>query len=214
MPDRTLLAPRAFTALALAVLVAACGGSPAASFTVPSAAPRIATPSMSASAQASAIPGVATPSTSGGPAASLDTTMVDLLPAELGGAATQKLAIEGDHLSSLNSSAAMIFISVLAQLGADAGNMTAAAVTNTKASIIAIRVAGKTAQQISDAMKVGRTLNAATTETGLDLGGKHVVKITTSTAPVPFYLYGSGDISFTVAATDESIVAEAFSKLP
>jgi hypothetical protein len=213
MPVSARPAFHAPAALVIVLLVAGCGGAPVSSLTVPSAAPPTPTLSAPASAPATASAAAATASASG-PAASVDTTLVDLLPDELGGDATQKLAIEGDHLTTLDSSAAMIFISVLAQLGADAGDMKAAAATNTKASIIAIRVAGKGAQQISDAMKLGRTLNAATSETPLDLGGKHVVKITTSSAPVPFYLYGSGDISFTVAATDESIVAEAFSKLP
>jgi hypothetical protein len=63
-------------------------------------------------------------------------------------------------------------------------------------------------------MIAGRALNATTTKDELDLGGKHVIKVTTTTAPVPFYVYGTGDVSFTVTAADETIVAEALSKLP
>jgi hypothetical protein len=63
-------------------------------------------------------------------------------------------------------------------------------------------------------MVAARTLNATTTKDEIDLGGKRVVKITTTIAPLPFYVYGTQDASFTIAGADESIVAEALSKLP
>jgi hypothetical protein len=108
----------------------------------------------------------------------------------------------------------MIFDGIVEQLGAKSADLTIGTASNGKASVIAIRVAGKSAQQIGDAMIAGRTLNATTTKDELDLAGKHVVKVTTTIAPLPFYIYGADDVSFTIAGADESIVAEALSKLP
>ncbi len=45
--------------------------------------------------------------------------MVDILPAELGGQATQKFAFVGDDVSALDPSAAMIFGSVTSILKVD-----------------------------------------------------------------------------------------------
>ena len=140
--------------------------------------------------------------------------MVDILPAELGGEATQTFAFVGDDLGNLDSSAAMIFGSVTTILKVDASDMTIGTASNSRASIIAIRVAGKSAQEVTDAMVAARTLNATTTKDELDLGGKHVVKITTTIAPLPFYVYSTQDVSFTIAGADESVVTEALSKLP
>ena len=108
----------------------------------------------------------------------------------------------------------MVFGSLQNVLGSAASDMTIGTASNSRASIIAIRVEGKSAQEVGDAMIAGRTLNATTTKDELDLGGKHVVKVTTTIAPLPFYMYGTGDVSFTIAAADETIVAEALSKLP
>ena len=152
--------------------------------------------------------------TSEAPSLSAGTPLVDLLPAELGGTATTKFSFVGSDLSALEPSAAMIFDGTIQQLGAKGADMTIGTASNGKASVIAIRVAGKSGQQIGDAMIAGRTLNASTTKDELDLAGKHVVKVTTTISPLPFYIYGAGDVSFTIAGADESIVAEALSKLP
>jgi hypothetical protein len=140
--------------------------------------------------------------------------LVDVLPAELGGSATQKVSLVGNDLGALDASSSMIFNSVLNLLKVGGADMTIGAATNSKASVIAIRAKGASAQQVGDAMVAARTLNATTTKDELDLGGKHVLKVTTTIAPLPFYVYGTGDVSFTVAAADETIAAEALSKLP
>lgn len=41
-----------------------------------------------------------------------------------------------------------------------------------------------------------------------------MVKITTTIAPLPFYVYATQDVSFTIAGADEGLVTEALSKLP
>ena len=216
MPDPTSSRLRAAIALSLAALVAGCAGggpaTPAPTDAAPRSAEASAAPTESAAASLLTEP-TPVPSTIA-PLLTADTPLVDVLPAELGGEATQTFAFVGNDLSAMNPSAAMIFESLTNVLKVDAADMTIGTASNSKASIIAIRVAGRSAQEISDAMIAGRTLNATTTMDELDLGGKHVVKVTTTIAPLPFYVYATQDVSFTIAGADESIVAEALSKLP
>lgn len=202
--------------LFVAVAIVAGCGSPAASTPAggaasPGAGTSVATtsqPPVAASADPTAAASVAVPSLGS------DTPLVDVLPTELGGAATQKAALVASDLSALDAASAIIFEGVLRLLNASGADMTIGVASNARASVIAIRVTGATGQTISDAMVNARVLNATTTKVELDLGGKHVVKVTTTTSPLPFYVYAAGDVSFTVAAADETIAAEAFSKLP
>jgi hypothetical protein len=207
---------RATTILVLAAVIAGCGGGAAAT-QAPSGAPPASTEASAApsgSALSSAIP-EATPAPSlVVPSLTAETPLVDILPAELGGEATQTFAFVGDDLSAIGASAAMIFGSVTSILKVDAADMTIGTASNTRASIIAIRVAGKSAQEVTDAMVAARTLNATTTKDEIDLGGKRVVKITTTIAPLPFYVYATQDVSFTIAGADAGVVTEALSKLP
>jgi hypothetical protein len=215
MPDTTNPLVRLGSFLILVVAVAACS-SPGAASQPTSAGPASAAPSVAAqpseaasnAPEASPAPSVLVPSLSA------DIALVEILPAELGGEATQKYAFVGSDLSALDSSVSMIFVSVGQLLKAADADMRIGVASNSKASVIAIRVKGKSAQEITDAMVAARTLNATTAKDELDLGGKHVLKVTTTISTLPFYVYGSGDVSFTVAGADELIVAEAFSKLP
>jgi hypothetical protein len=215
MPTTSNPIVRLCSTLVIAAAVAACS-SPAASS--PPDSPGSSSAPPSAAAQASEAPSgsvAATPAPSVVvPSLGADTPLLDILPAELGGEATQKHSFVGSDLSALDSSASMIFVSVGQLLKTADADMTIGVASNSKASVIAIRVKGKSAQEIGDAMVAARTLNATTTKDELDLGGKHVLKVTTTIAPLPFYVYGSGDVSFTVAGADETIVAEALSKLP
>jgi len=202
----------------IALAIAGCGGSTPSGQAPASAAPEPAAPIASApgsdAPQASPISEPTSAASIVVPSLGAGTPLVDLLPAELGGAATTKFSFVGSDLSAIDPSAVMIFDAVIQRLGAKSADMTIGTASNGKASVIAIRVAGKSAQQIGDAMIASRTLNATTTRDELDLSGKHVVKVTTTIAPLPFYIYGAGDVSFTIAGADESIVAEALSKLP
>lgn len=215
MPHPSRSAIRIGGGFMLAVAIAACAGSTTSS-SLPPVAASAATSAASAAAGVSSTPNPeATPATSLAiPSLGATTPLVDILPGELGGATTNKVALVGSDLSALDSSAAMIFEGVLGILQAKGADMTVGAASNAKASVIAIRVKGASAEEIGDAMVAGRTLNATTTKDEVDLGGKQVLKVTTTIAPVPFYVYGTGDVSFTISAADESIVAEALSKLP
>jgi hypothetical protein len=137
-----------------------------------------------------------------------------MLPAGLGGVATQKLEVLGSDTSMFDASTAIIFESILTILQAKGDDMTIGIASASGASIVAIRVKGASAAEVGEAMIAGRTLNATTTKDEVDLGGKHVIKVTTTTATVPFYVYGVSDVSFTIAGSNETIVAEALSKLP
>lgn len=215
MPKSTLAALRIGSGLILAAAIAACS-SPATSTQQPASAVA-GTPSSAAStggSEPSATPDATPAASVVVPSLGADTPLVDILPAELGGEATQKYAFVGDDLTALDGSTAMVFASLQNVLGSDGSDMTIGSAANSRASVIAIRVTGKSAQEIGDAMIAGRTLNATTTKDELDLSGKHVLKVTTTIAPLPFYVYGTGDVSFTIAGADESIVAEALSKLP
>ena len=198
--------------------VAACGGSAASGQAAPSesaAAPAETVPPVATeTAPSSAIPDATPAASVVVPSLGADTALIDILPAEIGGAPTQKLALTGSDLSTLDPSAAMIFVGVLNVLDTEGEDMTVGVAANAKASVIAIRVAGKSAKQVGDAMITGRVLNSTNTKDEIDLGGKHVIKVTTTTSPLPFYIYERGDVSFTVAGADESVVAEALSKLP
>ena len=205
-------------ALVLAATCAACGGAAATGAPGATDGPASATPVPSVAETgggASLVPPPTTPPASVVvPTLTATTPLIDVMPAEIGGETMQKNALVGTDLSAIPAEAAMVFGSLLNVLGSPDADMTVGLATNSKASVIAVRVAGKTAAQVGDAMIAGRALNATTTKEDLDLGGKRVVKVTTTTATVPFYVYGAGDVSFTVAAMDETLVAEAFSKLP
>lgn len=204
--------------IVLAATISACGGAaasgqPAATDTPASATPVAPAPA-TGGAESIAPPPTTPPASVVVPTLTATTPLIDVLPAEIGGEATQKNALSGSDLSALGASAAMVFGSLLNVLGSPDADMTIGLASNSKASVIAVRVVGKTAAEVGDAMIAGRALNATTTKEDLDLGGKRVVKVTTTTATVPFYVYGAGDVSFTVAAVDETLVAEALSKLP
>jgi len=192
---------------------AASGGAATSAASAPAATSE-ASVAPSAAAGASTIPEATPMPPVVVPSLTADTPLIDVLPAELDGAPTQKLAIVGSDLSAIDASAAMVFGSLLNVLGSNDADLTAAAATNATASVIAIRVAGKSAEEIGEAMIAGRALNTTPTREELDLGGKTVTKVNVSTSPLPFYVYGSGDVSFTIAGADETIVAEALSKLP
>jgi hypothetical protein len=213
---------RAFLGLAgvltLATTISACGGAATSGQSAATNNPASATPAASAAETGGAEP-IASPATT--PLASVvvptltaTTPLVDVLPAEIGGEATQRNALVGSDLSAIQPEAAMVFGSLLNVLGSPDSDLTIGLASNSKSSVIAVRVAGKSAAEVGEAMIAGRALNATTTREDIDLGAKRVIKVVTSTATVPFYVYGAGDVSFTVAAMDESLVAEALSKLP
>ena len=215
-PTRALL--RLGGVLVLAATISACGGAAASNPPASADGPVEATPAPSApetgGAEASTPPDTTPSASFVVPTLTATTPLVDVLPEEIGGEVTQRNALVGSDLSAIQPEAAMVFGSLLNVLGSPDSDLTIGLASNSKSSVIAVRVAGKTAAEVGEAMIQGRTLNATTTKEDLDLGGKRVTKVVTSTATVPFYVYGAGDVSFTVAAVDETVVAEALSKLP
>lgn len=196
--------------MALGAALAACGGaSPTGASGTPASTPGGAGPTG---------PGTATSPPAQSPAAiptlAADTPLADLLPATLDGGPMQRFAVNGDDLSQLDSEAAMIFGGIQNVLGKPASDMHIGIATGPTASVIALRVAGTSAQEISDAMIGVRVLNATTNRDELDVDGRQVVKIVTTTATTPFYVYAAGDVSFTIAATSEAIALEAIRQLP
>ncbi len=204
--------------LVLAATISACGGAaasnPPASADATAAATPVASPAETGATESIGPPETAAAASVVVPTLAANTPLIDVLPAEIGGEAMTKDALVASDLSALDPSAAMVFGSLLNVLGSPDSDMTIGLAGNSKSSVIAVRVAGKTAAEVGEAMIAGRALNATTTREDLDLGGKRVIKVTTTTATVPFYVYGASDVSFTVAAVDETLVAEAFSKLP
>jgi hypothetical protein len=199
--------------LVLAAVMTACGGTAASS------QPASVAPSAPPTAAASASPSDALPSPSPSLSQAIATpdaasSLVEMLPADLGGVATQKLEVLGSDTSMFDASTAIIFESILTILQAKGNDMAIGIASTSGASIVAIRVSGESAKDVGEAMISSRALNATTTKEELDIAGKHVIKVTTTTTRVPFYVYAAGDVSFTIAASDETLVAEALSKLP
>lgn len=213
MPESVGTAMRIGAVLVLTAAIVACGG-PAASSQPASDGGSPAPASAASDAPSGATP-EPTPSLSLAiPSLDANTPLVDIMPAQLAGAETHMISVVGSDLSAFDGSTAMIFESILTILGATGADMTVGIASTDDASIVAIRVKGKPAADVGKAMIDGRALNATTTKEDVELGGKQVAKITTTTTRVPFYVYASGDVSFTIAATDEATVAEALSKLP
>ncbi len=213
MPELTRRALRIGGCLVLAVSIAACI-EPAATSQQPSPT-KSARPSATPGSSAVASPSASlAPSITPIPSPDASKALVALLPAELGGVATQKLGVLGSDVSLFDPSTALIFESILTALGAQAPDMAIGIASANGASIVAIRVTGESAADIGEAMIAGRSADATPTKGEVDLGGKHAIKVTTTKTKAPFYIYASNDISFTVTAPAETIVAEALSKLP
>ena len=69
-----------------------------------------------------------------------------------------------------------------------------------------IRVQGKSAEEIGDGHESsGRRAERRrpTKDETSSIGGKPVVKVTSTSSTLPFYVFGTGDVSFTIAVADE-----------
>ena len=112
----------------------------------------------------------------------------------------------------------MVFDSLLNVLGANDEDLTAAAASNARASIIADPGGGQSAEEVGEAMIAGQALNATPGRRSRSpsVGGKQVdqgqrdarrTRCSTSTGPAT--------CSFTIVRSpDEAIVDQAFAELP
>jgi len=220
---RHLFAPLA-AAAALAVLVAACGGSATAapSAAAPSVAASVApsvepspSPEASAAAAASAAPAasVALPSI-GLP--NQDTNLEAVLPSTFNGATLQKFSMKGaqflgqDPKSDFNKAVTALGLTTadvsVAIAGDSAGKMDV--------TFAAIRFAG------ADSGKLLQVFTAASQASGslvssVNVGGKDVVKTKDTAGAGSFsYFYVRNDVVLGVTAKDDTAAAAALQVLP
>ena len=224
---RHLFAPLA-AAAALAVFVAACGGSATAA---PSAAaPSVAvsvTPSVepsvapSAAAAASTAPVSSTaPAASGAipsfamPSFTPDKDLEALLPSTFGGATLQKFSMKGADF--LDADPTSDFNKVVASLGLKATDVSVAVASDAAGKLdtqfAAIRFAG------ADSGKLLEVFKAASQASGdlvgsVNLGGKDVMKTKDASGSLS-YFYVRGDVVLGVNAKDDTAAAAALAILP
>jgi hypothetical protein len=220
---RHLFAPLAASA-ALAVFVAACGGSA-------TAAPSAAAPSVAASVAASVAPSPsaeasAAPAESTAPAASgalpsfaipsfnADKDLEALLPSTFGGATLQKLSMKGEQFLGQSSNAD--FTKALTALGLTTADVSVAvagdAAVDAAVQFAAIRFAG------ADSGKLLQVFKAASQASGdlvasVNLGGKDVIKTKDSSGSFS-YFYVRNDVVLGVTTKDDGTAAKALAVLP
>jgi hypothetical protein len=214
---RHLFAPLAASA-ALAVFVAACGGSATAapSAAVPSTAASVApsiapSPSAEAStapAASGALPSFAIPSFNA------DKDLEALLPSTFGGATLKKFSFKGaeflgqDPTSDFNKMVTALGLNTAAVSVAVAGD----AASDAAVQFAAIRFAG------ADSGKLLEVFKAASQASGdlvasVNLGGKDVIKTKDSSGSFS-YFYVRNDVVLGVTTKDDGTAAKALAVLP
>jgi hypothetical protein len=215
MSKMRLVAP---LALISALAVAACGttgssGSPAASAPVasPSAAESAAA---SGSAEASA---PASAEASASAAASADAGGGDLaakIPATVGDIAMSVTITDGENYVKANVNRQLA--PILTAIGKTPTDVTVATATGSAGGatlfIDAVQVTGADAPAMLTAFQTAATAVPGTTVEAADVGGKSVVKATTSSYTLA--VYASGDTLFYVQSPDPELVDQAIAALP
>lgn len=216
--------PHRFTPLAalaaLAIMVAACGGSATAapSVAAPSVAPSVApspspepsaSPAASVAADASgALPSIALPSFNA------DKDLEALLPTKFGGATLQKFSMKGAQF--LGSDPDPTFNQAIAALGLTAADVSVAIAADPTGtmdiSFAAIRFAG------ADSGKLLQVFQAASQATGdlvgsVNVGGRDVLKTKDSSGSFS-YFYVKNDTVLGVTAKTDAAAAPALQVLP
>jgi hypothetical protein len=206
-------------ALASALVVAACGttgtaSSPAAS--APAASPSAAesmAPSASADASASAS---ASAETSAAPSA--DAGGGDLaakIPATVGDVAMSATITDGENYvkANVNRQLAPILTAVnMAPTDVTVATATGSSAGGATLFIDAVQVTGADAEAMLSAFQTAATAVPGTTVEAVDVGGKSVVKATTSSYTLA--VYASGDTLFYVQSPDAALVDQAIAALP
>ena len=214
---RHLFTPLAASA-ALAIIVAACGGSatPAPSAAAPSVAASVApsiepspSPAASTAADASgALPSIALPSLNA------DKDLEALLPATFGGATLQKFSMKGAQF--LGQNADPTFNQAIAALGLTTADVSVAIAADPAGkmdiSFAAIRFAG------ADSGKLLQVFQAASQASGdmvgsVNVGGKDVIKTKDSSGSFS-YFYVRNDVVLGVTAKTDAAAGPALQVLP
>jgi hypothetical protein len=196
---------------AIAVLLAACGGTTAT--TAPTgAAPTVAPPTQAA---ASVAPGF-----SFGPGFSIDLPSDDkdleaILPSDLGGVALQKFSMTGESFMA-GGTGAEDMAATLQLLGKTPADLSVAFAGNTTVILIAFKVKDVGATQIYDAVVAAQDSQDVANITDVTIAGKSAKKVVDSTSTT-VYLYLTGDAVITVTgvgALPDATLNEIFTKLP
>jgi hypothetical protein len=207
-----LLAP---LAVAGALIVAACGatgssGSPAAS--APAASEPAASPvestAPSAEASASAEPSAEPSADAGGDLASM-------IPAAVGDVAMSVTVTDGESYVRANVNRQLS--PILTAINKAPTDVTVATATGSAAGgatlfIDAVQVSGADAEAMLSAFETAAAAVPGTTVETADVGGKSVIKATTTSYTLA--LYASGDVLFYVQSPDAALVDQAIAALP
>jgi hypothetical protein len=209
-------APLAASA-AIAVLIAACGGSA-------TAAPNVAAPSVAASVapsvEPSPSPAASTAAAASGALPSIglpnqDTNLEALLPSTFGGVKLQKISMKGAQF--LGQSTSPEFNNAMSALGltaADVSVAVAADPTGTSGvTFLAIRFAG------ADSGKLSQVFQAASQASGdvvtsVNLAGKDVLKAKSSNGDLSYYYVKNDTVFGVTGPKDDTAAAAALAVLP
>jgi len=226
---RHLFAPLAASA-ALAVFVAACGGSATAvpSVAVPSVAASVA-PSVAPSVEPSVVPSPspeasAAAAASIAPAASIalpsiglpnqDTNLEAVLPSTFNGAKLTKFSMKGAQF--LGQDPTSDFNALVTGLGLTAGDVSVAVASDPagkgEVTFVALRFAGADSGKLLDVFKAA-TQKSGTLVDAVNVGGKDVMK-TKDTTGTFSYFYVRNDVVLGVTAKDDATATAALALLP
>ena len=208
---------------AIAIIVAACGSSatptPAvvAPSVAPSAAPSVApspspaasaAPSESAAAAASgALPSIGLPNQ--------DTNLEALLPSTFAGAKLQKLSMKGAQF--LGQSASPEFNSAMSALGLTTADLSVAIAMDPAGTsgigFVAIRFAGADSGKLSQVFQAASQASGDTVSS-VNLGGKDVLKSTSSNGDVTYFYIKNNTVFGVTGAKDDATAATGLALLP
>lgn len=185
------------SAVLLTVLLAACAQPPSASPT--------------ATHSATATPRTAIPSSTASPAgpspASVDSSLLGLMPASVNGAATTTAIFAPSSRRSPR-----VFLKVIASLGKKPPDGHVALAFNSDATIYALEVDGIGGEEILRAFLTERIGAAAASDAStIALGGKRVIRYGASGGS---FVYGYRGTFFYLECRDEATAAEVLTHLP
>lgn len=152
-----------------------------------------------------------------------------LLPDELGGTTVAKLSMSGDDFVRGGGESAADFLAVLSQSGWSPAELSVAFASTSDVILAAYRVNDVDASLFFEAFRSTLEEAGPVSVTDVTFGGKPVKKFVPNDGDT-IYLYPSGDVLFSIDATDErgfltdaqgflvddfdELLNEAFSKLP